>query len=127
MLVANEIVEDYKRGNKKGLVVKIDFVKAYDNVNWGFLEFVLQKKKFGRKWCSWIRGCLSSVSFSVMINRRPRGKFNDSKGLRQGDTLSPFLFMLVADGLSRLLEKATETGFIKDCQVGREKAMISHL
>ena len=70
---------------------------------------------------------MSSVSYSVMINGRPRGKFKGFKGLRQGDPLSPFLFTLVADGLSRLVEKATEMGFITGCLVGRENVMISHL
>ena len=127
VLVANEIVEDYRKGNKKRLVFKIDFEKAYNNVSWDFLDFVLQKKNFGRKWRSWIRGCLSSVSFSVMINGRPSGKFKGFKGLRQGDPLSPFLFTLVADRLSRLMEKAMDTGFIRGCHVGRENVMISHL
>ena len=127
VLVANEVIEDYTRRNKEGMVFKIDFEKAYDNVRWGFLDFVLQRKNFGSKWRSWIKGCLSSVSYSVIINGRPRGKFRGSKGLRQGDPLSPFLFMLVADGLSRLMEKATEVGFVKGCKVGKDNILISHL
>ena len=71
VLVANEVVEDYKRRKQKGLVFKIDFEKAYDNVRCGFLDFVLQKKNFGSKWRGWIKGCLSSVSYSVLINGRP--------------------------------------------------------
>ena len=59
VLVANKMVEDYKRCNKEGLIFKIDFEKAYDNFNWDFLNFVLQKKNFGSKWRSWIRdACL---------------------------------------------------------------------
>ena len=127
VLVANEVVEDYKRRKKEGLVFKIDFEKAYDNVRWGFLDFVLQRKNFGSKWRGWIKGCLSSVSYSVLINGRPRGKFRGFKGLRQGDPLSPFLFTLVADGLSRLMERATEVGFLKGCTVGKDNIMISHL
>ena len=88
VLVANEVVEDYTRRKKKGLVFKIDFEKGYDNVSWGFLDFVLQKKNFGSKWRRWIKGCLSSVSYSVLINGRPRGKFRGFEGLRQGDPLS---------------------------------------
>ena len=127
VLVANEVVEDYRKRKKKGLVFKIDFEKAYDNVSWGFLDFVLQTKNFGSKWRGWIRGCLSSVSYSVLINGRPRGKFRGFKGLRQGDPLSPFLFTLVADGLSRLMETGTKARFIKGCRVGKDNIMISHL
>ena len=127
VLVANEAIEDYRRHNKEGWVVKIDFEKAYDNVCWDFLDLVLQKKNFGLKWRSWIRGCLTSVSYSVLINGRPRGKFKGYKGLRQGDPLSPFLFTLVADGLSRLMDRAIETGFVKPWRVGRDNVTVSHL
>ena len=63
----------------------------------------------------------------VLINGRPRGKFRGFKGLRQGDPLSPFLFMVVADRLSRLMERAMEVGFVKGCKVGKDNIMISHL
>ena len=126
-LVANEAIEDYRSRKKEGLVVKIDFEKAYDNVYWGFLDFVSQKKNFGDKWISWIRGCLASVSYSVLINGRPRGKFKGFKGLRQGDPLSPFLFTLVADGLSRLMERASRIRYVKGWRVGKDKVMVSHL
>ena len=116
VLVADEVVENYRRSNTKGLVFKIDFEKTYDNVNWDFLDFVVQKKNFGPKWRSWIRSCLSSVSFSVLINGKPRGKFKGFKGLRQEHPLSPFLFTLVADRLSRLMERATDiVFFFKGC------------
>ena len=70
---------------------------------------------------------MASVSYSVLINGRPRGKFNGFKGLRQGDPLSSFLFTLVADGLSRLMERASDIGFVKGWRVGRDKVLISHL
>ena len=110
VLVANEAIEDYKSYNKEVLVVKIDFEKKYENVYWGFLDFVLQKKNFGVKWRSWIGGCLASISYWVLINGRPTRKFKGFKGLRQGDSLSHFLFTLVADGLSRLMERVSEIG-----------------
>ena len=61
-------------------------------------------------------GCLSSVSYSVLINGRSRGKFRGFKGLRQRDPLSPLLFTVVADGLSGLMKRATEVGFVKGCK-----------
>ena len=90
MLVANELVEEYRKTGKAGFVFKIDFEKAYDYVEWGFLDYTMEKKRFSPIWRNWIRDCLSTVSFSVFINGRPRGKFKDSRGLRQGDPLSPF-------------------------------------
>ena len=119
-------IEDYGT-NKEGLVVKIDFEKAYDNVCWDFLDFVLQKKDFGDKWRSWIRGCLASVSYLVLINGRPRGKFKGFKGLRQGNPLSPFLYTLVVDGLSRLMERASEIGYVKCWRLGKDEVVVSHL
>lgn len=59
---------------------KVDLEKAYDNVDWRFLDFVLHKKCFGDRWRKWIKGCVSSVSFSIFINGRPKGK--KKKGVR---------------------------------------------
>ena len=67
------------------------------------------------------------MSFSIFVNGRPHGKFRGSKGLRQGDPLSPFLFTLVVDGLSRLVEKARCTVMINGFEVGKDNVVVSHL
>ena len=87
----------------------------------------MEKKGFGPIWRKWIQGCLSSVSFSVFINGRPKGKFKWSRGLTQGDPLSPFLFTLVVDVLGRLIDKAKETNVIRGFIVGRDRVEVSHL
>ena len=66
-LIANEVVEDYRSSRKSGIIFKIDFEKAYDHVEWPFLQFVLEKKGFKEKWRSWIHGCLASVSFLSLL------------------------------------------------------------
>ena len=70
---------------------------------------------------------MAFVSNSVLINGRPQGKFKGYKGLRQGDPLSPFLFTLVVDGLSRLMDRVTEIGFVKPWRVGRGNVKVFHL
>ncbi|KAL5548696.1 hypothetical protein UlMin_003927 [Ulmus minor] len=74
-----------------------------------------------------MRGCISSANFSIMINGKPRGRFGASRGLRQGDPLSPFLFILVADILGRMMDKAVSIGEVKGFKVGREEVVVSHL
>ena len=127
VLIANEVVEEYRSKKKEGIVFKIDFEKAYDHISWEFLEFVMERKGFGDRWRKWISGCLSSANFSVIINGKSSGRFGASRGLRQGDPLSPFLFILVADVLSRLMKRACECNLIEGFEIGRNKLEISHL
>jgi hypothetical protein len=81
---------------------------------------------FGSRWCSWIKACISSVQFSVLVNGSPSDFFSSSRGLRQGDPLSPLLFLLVMEVLSRMLRKMAEDGFLTGFSVGRDVS-ISHL
>ena len=85
---------------------------------------------FGLKWQKWIRACISTVHFSVLINGSPESFFDSSRGLRQGDPLSPFLFLLFMKILSRMLKRVEEEGFIKGFSVGADGLgglSISHL
>jgi hypothetical protein len=103
----------------------MDLEKAYDHVNWDFLLYMLRRCGFGEKWCTWIAHCISSVRFSVLINGFPYGFFSSSRGLRQGDPLSPLLFVFVMEALSRMISAAVNGGLLEGFKVG--DANFSHL
>lgn len=128
-IVAQELVHSMKhKKGKKGLVaIKVDMEKAYDKMEWCFLEKVMRCFGFNDKWINWVMQCISTVSFSILINGGPMGFFNPMRGLRQGDPLSPFLFILGAEVLSRLIQKAEESGAIHGIKAARGCQAISHL
>ena len=129
-LIANEAIDSLLKRNESGLLCKLDLEKAYDHINWNFLMVVLQSMGFGEKWIGWISWCISTATFSVLINGTPEGFFNSSRGLRQGDPISPYLFVIGMEALSRLIHRAVEGGFLSGCRVdgrGGNGALVSHL
>jgi len=103
VVMANEVLEDIKRNGKSGVCFKVDFEKTYDSVRWSFLFDMLHRLGFHDKWISWVKGCLASSSVSVLVNGSPTEEFKPSRGLRQGDPMAPFLFLVVAEGLAGLV------------------------
>ena len=102
----------------------------YDHVNWKFLFAMLRKMGFGEKWIKWVEWCISIVKFSVLVNGSPSGFFQSSRGLRQGDPFSPYLFVIVMEVFSCLLRRAISGGYLSGWRVrGRngEGILISHL
>ncbi|GJR78737.1 putative RNA-directed DNA polymerase, eukaryota, reverse transcriptase zinc-binding domain protein [Tanacetum coccineum] len=98
-LLANEIILFANQSYLKLLCLKVDFEKAFDSVCWSFLNDTMVNMGFGEKWRSWIHGYLSSASVSVLVNGSPTGEFSMTRGLRQGDPLSFYLFLMVAESL----------------------------
>ncbi|WJZ80362.1 hypothetical protein VitviT2T_000290 [Vitis vinifera] len=130
VLIANEAIDSTLKNNESVILCKLDIEKAYDNVDWTFILSVMQKMGFGEKWIRWIKWCISTASFSVLVNGTPTGFFQSSKGLRQGDPLSPYLFVIAMEVFSAFLQRAVEGGYLSGCRVkGRseEGVLISHL
>ena len=82
VLIANETIDSVLKNNENGILCKLDIEKAYDNVDWSFLLIVMQKMGFGEKWIGWIKWCISTAIFSVLVNNTSKGFFQSSRGLR---------------------------------------------
>lgn len=120
------MLEWLKKRKKKAFLLKIDFEKAYDNVNWHFLLSMMNQMGFPSLWCRWIKGILDSSQASILVNGSPTFQFKSEKGLRQGDPISPFLFLIVMECLAWMMEKAKNIGELKGIKLADE-VDISHL
>lgn len=127
ILIANEIVDEVRIKNKEVIIFKLDFEKAYDSVNWNFLVSVTGRMGFHDKWINWIMECLRSTSISVLVNGSPIKDFKMCRGLRQGDPLSPFLFLIAAEGFSRLMKKAEDKGLYSGYRFQKGADRFTHL
>jgi len=106
VLAANEAIDEARKESKPCIVFKVDFEKAYDSVNWDYLGYMLGRLGFSSKWIKWIKGCMVSSSVSVLVNESPTKEFIPEKGLRQGDPLAHFLFLIVVEGLAGEVREA---------------------
>ena len=121
-LIACESVHWLKKAKKK-----LDFRKAYDSIRWSFVDYVLEKIGFGCTWRKWVMSCIFSASMSIFINGFLTKSFNMEKMLKQGDLLSPFLFILAAEVLNKVIFKVVNKGLIQGSEIGKDKVRLTHL
>jgi hypothetical protein len=115
------------KGKKGTMALKLDMAKAYDRMEWAFIREVLQSMGFPDRILQLIMGCISTVSYQVLINGQPSTSFTPARGIRQGDPLSPYIFILCANVLSGLLHKEAQSHSIHGIQVARNAPKITHL
>ena len=127
VLIANESLKWLKKKKNHWALLKLDFQKAYDSVNWSFLKQVMVKLGFGNKWISRIMNSVCTASMSILLNSSPLKSFKLEKGLRQGDPLSPYLFILVTEVLVGFLNKAQEKNLIQPLEIGKNKVRLKLL
>jgi hypothetical protein len=117
-----------KTKGKKGLMaLKLDMAKAFDRIEWPFVQAMLSTMGFPETLIKTIMNCITSVSYQILINGQPSKCFSPERGLRQGDPLSPYLFILCANVLSGLLKKESQQSNIHGIQIARNAPKITHL
>ena len=130
ILVAFETLHHMKIQKAKSsdfMALKLDMSKVYDRVEWSFLKTIMEKMGFGASWVQLVMECISTVSYLILVNGEPKGEIKPSRGIRQGDPLSPYLFLLYFEGLNRLIQGAIREDKIKGSSLCRNGPRISHL
>lgn len=116
-----------KIGKEGYMTLKLDMSKAYDKVEWSFLQKLMEKMGFDRRWITLISACISSVTYSILINGEPYGGIKPTRGIRQGNPLSPYLFLLCFKGLNTFLNQVVSTGRLGAYSLCKNGSKISHL
>ncbi|KAA3471337.1 reverse transcriptase [Gossypium australe] len=130
IFVAYEIIHSFKKrrwASKNGFVLKLDMSKAYDRIEWSFLEKNMCWLGFCEGCISFIMRCINSVTYTIVLNGRNGEEFRPQRGLRQGDPPSPYLFLICAEGFSLLIAMARREGRLVGTKVGRGNVLVSHL
>ncbi|GLT59598.1 hypothetical protein SLA2020_324080 [Shorea laevis] len=111
ILVAQELVKHYHKDKLPSrCAVKLNLMKAFDSVQWSYLFNAFKALGFPNKFIRWIEVCITSPTFSISLNGCLEGYFHGRKGIRQGDPLSPYLFVICMKALARMLNKGATTG-----------------
>ncbi|CAN1819320.1 LINE-1 retrotransposable element ORF2 protein [Linum perenne] len=109
------------------MAIKIDISKAYDRVDWRYLEEIMRKFGFNERWIQIMMMCVTSVEYNVAVNNEVVGPIIPERGLRQGCPLSPFLFIICTEGLSALLRQGSKDGWLHGSIAAKGTPTISHL
>ncbi|CAA7021009.1 unnamed protein product [Microthlaspi erraticum] len=130
VLITHEVLHFLKTSKAKvscSMAVKTDMGKAYDQLEWNFTRMVMERFEFHAIWIEGIMQCIFTVTYSNLFNGAPRGCIVPSRGIRQGDSLLPYIFILCSEVLSGLCRRAQRTGKLQGFRVANESPRINHL
>lgn len=130
IIVAHEMVHGLRTNDSIGkqyMAVKTDMSKAYDRVEWSFLETLLEKMGFDRVWTRWVMTCVRTMSYSILLNCQAHAFIKPERGIRQGDPLSPFLFILCTEALINVLNVAEKKGKLHGIKLAPTGPAVHHL
>ncbi|KAK3227716.1 hypothetical protein Dsin_007578 [Dipteronia sinensis] len=126
-VIANEVTHSWRKDKEDGLLIKLDFEKAYDSVDHSFLDSVLMEMGFRDRWRGWMRDCITTPTLSILVNGSPTDQFGVERGLRQGDMLSPILFNIAIEALNCLFKKASNVDLLRGVILGHNELHVTHL
>lgn len=109
----HEVLHEMRKSKRKGMILKIDFEKAYNRVRWDFLERIMVGRGFPSQWIQWVMDTVKGGRVCVNVNGERSPYFRTFRGLRQGDPLSPLLFNIVAEALGVMMEKLSKGIILK--------------
>ena len=130
MLVAFKLMHflDHKKSGKDGyMAVKLDISKSYNRVEWEFIEKVMRRLSFHEKWVGWVLKCITIVTYSVLINGEAHGRISLTRGLRQGDPLSSYLFLLCMEAFSAFITDASNRHSLNGVSICKGCPRVTHL
>ncbi|GJW31350.1 RNA-directed DNA polymerase, eukaryota [Tanacetum coccineum] len=126
--ILNEMLNWCKRKKKQAMFFKVDFAKAYDSVRWDYLLDILHAFGFGPNWCRWIRGTFTSSMASILVNGKPIVTSSPfCCGLKQGDPLAPYLFILIMESLHISFSRVVDDGLFKGTYINSVKLLIASI
>lgn len=130
VLIAFEMIHFMRRRKSRQdgeVALKLDISKAYDRVRWSYLWYRMRIMGFSEKWIKWMKLCVTTVQYMVCLNGDSVGPIFPNRGLRQGDPLSPYLYLLCVEGLSKSMENKAANGEINGCRISQTAPAITHL
>ena len=120
-------MKHHKKGKSWFMTMKLDMSKAYDWVEWKYLEQIMKRIGFADRWVALMMECISTVSYSILINGDPTPIIHPTRGIRQGDPLSPYLFLFYTEGLHSLPQHPADSGQIRGVSICKLGPRLTHL